>query len=582
MNTTHRPARIGAVLLIALVSWAIAAPLAVAAATSGGHTPKARTPQVRWYRWHPTAHRFHKHYGSKVVIGVSSMLAFKELRVEYGFDVGTAHELPALRAVLAKVDAAQLHTLLTRGTRDPRIRYVSPIRENRDTQSVPNDPYVSTVDGTTKMPYEWAFLATHVDRALDFTKGDSHVVVGVIDSGVAQIPDLARKIDSRWNVSGGQITQVFDDNDDLGHGTGVASLIAANADDGLGLAGFGGDAHIIGVHAGIAGYFYDLDVAIALTKLVSLGVRIVNMSIGGKDPSEPMLVDAIHSAAAQNVLLVASAGNNNTDVFWPAAEFQRDGGVRSYGLAVGATDGNGDRASFSSWGSNWGRHLSIMAPGTYSAYTGVVAALPLASPYQELFPTWADERNAQYAYLGGTSFASPEVAGVAALVWAANPELKNYQVADILKQSASRTAPDWTPEMGCGTLDAGAALELATSRPASAFAETPNASGAACTAFGDAPVAWSTEKAQSIVFGPIATKHLGDRDFKVQAYASSGLPLSITAYGSCTLKGVKIHLVRTGWCTVIAEQFGNDEYHAAANVSQKFLVAKALHKNHHV
>jgi hypothetical protein len=45
---------------------------------------------------------------------------------------------------------------------------------------------------------------------------------------------------------------------------------------------------------------------------------------------------------------------------------------------------------------------------------------------------------------------------------------------------------------------------------------------------------------------------------------------------------VKIHLVRTGWCTVIAEQFGNDEYNAAANVSQKFLVAKALHKNHHV
>ena len=55
----------------------------------------ARTPQVRWYRWHPTAHRFHEHYGSKVVLGVTSMQASKELRVDYGLGLGTAHGLPA-------------------------------------------------------------------------------------------------------------------------------------------------------------------------------------------------------------------------------------------------------------------------------------------------------------------------------------------------------------------------------------------------------------------------------------------------------------------------------------------------------
>jgi subtilisin family serine protease len=537
---------------------------------------------MHWFRWHPNARLLHRHYGSKVVVGVASMQAFKELRVEYGFGVGTAHELPALHAVLVKVSGAQLHTLLTRGTRDPRIRYVSPIREKRNAQSVPNDPYVSTVDGMTNLPYEWAFLTTHVDRALDFTKGDPHVVVGVIDSGVAQVPDLAGKIDGRWSVSGGTIAQVFDDNDDQGHGTAVASLIAANSNDGFGMAGFGGDTHIIGVHAGIAGTFNDPDLAIALTKLVSLGVRIVNMSLGGKPPSDPVLVDAIHNAAAQNVLLVAAAGNANSDVYWPAAELQRSHGGRSYGLAVGATDGSGQRASFPGWGSNWGKHLSIMAPGTYSAYAGVVAALPPASPLEEMFPTWTDDRNARYAYLGGTSFASPEVAGVAALVWAANPELRSYQVADILKQSASRTSPDWTPQMGCGTLDAGAALELATSRRASAWAETPNTSGAVCTAFGNEPAAWPTEKSQTIAFGSIANKHLGESDFKVKAYASSGLPLSITAYGSCSMKSAKVHLLRTGWCTVIAEQPGNDEYNAAASVTQKFLVAKALHKKHHV
>ena len=78
---------------------------------------------------------------------------------------------------------------------------------------------------------------------------------------------------------------------------------------------------------------------------------------------------------------------------------------------------------------------------------------------------------AQYGYLAGTSFAAPEVAGVAALIWAARPQLENYQVADIIKQSAQR-AGGWTPTEGCGLLDAGAALELTTSISAAQWAAT--------------------------------------------------------------------------------------------------------------
>src|SRR5438045_1023279 len=247
MNTTHGTARITAVLLVALVSWAIAAPFAFGAAASGPRAPKARTPQVRWYHWHPTARQLHAHYGSKVVIGVESMQDFKALRVEYGFGRGTAHELPALHAVLVDVGDAQLHALLTRAPGDARIRYVSPVSQKRQTLSMPNDPFLSTIDGMTNLPYEWAFLSTHVDRALDFTHGDSHVVVGVIDTGVARVRDLEGKIDSLWTVNGTTVSQVFDSNDTYGHGTAVASLIAANNGDGFGMAGFGGDTHVIGV-----------------------------------------------------------------------------------------------------------------------------------------------------------------------------------------------------------------------------------------------------------------------------------------------------------------------------------------------
>ena len=52
---------------------------------------------------------------------------------------------------------------------------------------------------------------------------------------------------------------------------------------------------------------------------------------------------------------------------------------------------------------------------------------------------------------------------MAALIWARRPELKNYEVAGIIKQSARRDFVGWTPALGCGVLDAGAALELATS-----------------------------------------------------------------------------------------------------------------------
>jgi hypothetical protein len=69
-----------------------------------------------------------------------------------------------------------------------------------------------------------------------------------------------------------------------------------------------------------------------------------------------------------------------------------------------------------------------------------------------------------YGYASGTSFASPEVAGAAALVWAANPLLDAAGVADVLKQSASSHGV-WTPELGWGVLDVASAVARATGTP---------------------------------------------------------------------------------------------------------------------
>jgi hypothetical protein len=118
------------------------------------------------------------------------------------------------------------------------------------------------------------------------------------------------KVDGLYDVSfGAQASPSPDGNDDYAHGTAVASLIAAASGDGFGMAGFGGAAHVVGVHAGTHGGFTDGDIAFALAKLDELGVRIVNLSLGSEYPSSPILVDAIHRAASDGMLIVAAAGN---------------------------------------------------------------------------------------------------------------------------------------------------------------------------------------------------------------------------------------------------------------------------------
>jgi subtilisin family serine protease len=508
-------------------------------------------------------------FGSTAVLGLESMQDLSSLRAAYGFE--RVRPIPALHAAEVRVDGTELRALLAGAPADPRIRYVSPLGPRRQVAGRPNDPLLNAIDGRTSLSYEWQFDAARVGRALDLSQGDPRIVVGVIDTGVADIPDLAGKLDGLWSVTGTEIAPSQPaGNDDHGHGTAVASLIAANVDDGFGLAGFGGATHVIGVHAGEQGYFFDASVAIALTKLVSLGARIVNLSLAGGTPSEPILVDAIHLAAANGVLLIAATGNNHHGyVEWPAADLQPSGGRRSYGLAVGATDVEGRRADFS----DWGTHLSVVAPGDYGGTcSGVLVALPPANVFDDsCFLTWTGAGGARYGNLAGTSFAAPEVAGIAALIWAARPELENYQVADIIKQSARRDGGGWTPTMGCGILDAGAALELATSRPAAAWADAP-ADGGACSAAGDQPPAWPSEANQTITFAPLPDKTYGDRDFPVRATASSGLPVTFTATGDCTIRAATVHLTNVGACSITASQPGDPSYNLAPSVSRSFWI----------
>lgn len=147
------------------------------------------------------------------------------------------------------------------------------------------------------------------------TAGSPAILVGTIDSGVADVPDLAGKVDQRWSVSRtGKLTRDTVATDLVGHGTAVASLIAANDNDGFGMGGFGGATHLVAIRARS---LTPVATAVALMKLDALGVRIVNMSFGADAPERPIMLDAIHKAAADGMLLIAAAGNSARPVAHP-------------------------------------------------------------------------------------------------------------------------------------------------------------------------------------------------------------------------------------------------------------------------
>ena len=193
-------------------------------------------------------------------------------------------------------------------------------------------------------------------------------------------------------------------------------------DDSAGLAGFCGACRIVAYRV------YPLtsvEIANGIRRLTDAHVRVINISLIGQETSH-LLEDALAYARHAGVLVVAASGNAGADrVSFPASYLQASSGAASGGLSVGASDVHGRRASFS----NYGPNLSLVAPGTFDSGCahGIIGAIPsIAISFDTgtgCDATLFDTDGRRYAYANGTSFAAPEVAGVAALVWAAKPSL---------------------------------------------------------------------------------------------------------------------------------------------------------------
>lgn len=241
-----------------------------------------------------------------------------------------------------------------------------------------------TADADIDAPEAWAK-----------TTGDKKIVIAVLDSGIDQDhEDLRGKIVLNANFSP---TPGSGHDDNIGHGTNIAGVIAATTNNGIGIAGIGRDCRLMNVKV------FD-DRGNSSTDLIAKGIRyatdhgakVISMSFGVSDPNRNLL-NAIRYAWEHNVVLVASAGNEGTSqVNYPA-------GYNDYVIAVAATDWDDNKAGMSNYGS-W---VDIAAPGM-----GIYATYPNHKTSHGKITHPARH----YGFTSGTSIAAPHVAGVVGLV----------------------------------------------------------------------------------------------------------------------------------------------------------------------
>ncbi len=268
----------------------------------------------------------------------------------------------------------------------------------------PNDPLFDN---------QYALKNINATGAWAVTTGKSSVIVAVIDTGVdASHPDLQGRLVKGYDFVNNDDTP----EDTVGHGTFVASLIAANADDNQGIVGVAPGVQIMPLKALDRQGGDSLTIARAIRYAADNKANVINLSLGGPQNSRSIR-QAIDYATSRGVVVVAASGNSGTKgnpVEYPAA--------LPNVVSVGATGPSDKIASFSSHNIT----VDVAAPGVN--VFGARSSINLICRAYNGTP---------YCTASGTSFAAPYVAGAAALVLSVNPNLTPAQVENILTSTAT-------------------------------------------------------------------------------------------------------------------------------------------------
>lgn len=331
------------------------------------------------------------------------------------------------------------------------VEYAKEITSLKLESFTPNDPYSSS---------QYYLNLVNIPPVWDKRKGG--VLVGIIDSGIDFLhPDLKQSyyINPGEYGSGKENNGIDDDNDGFidnwrgwnfinntnnpeddniySHGTSVAGIISAGFNNNIGISSVtAGSKSLILKCFNSQGIGYEDHIASAILYSVVQGVKVINMSFGDYIYSD-LFRDVIRYAYSKNVVLIASAGNDNSTVLHYPSSFDEV-------ISVAACDKYPNKASFSAYGVT----VDLYAPGVDILTTSRLG-----------------KGDAQYGgdYLlaNGTSFSAPVVAGIASLLFAENPSLSNEDLRGVLVSTTNYFAnqSNWDDYYSSGFLNSFSAFQ---------------------------------------------------------------------------------------------------------------------------
>lgn len=294
---------------------------------------------------------------------------------------------------------------------------------------------------------QWHLDRVQAEDAWDITTGGEEVIVAVVDNGFQKgHPDLEDKM----LYGAGADVADFDDSpyiniEDYWHGTHVSGIVGADTDNaGEGVSAIGFDVKILPVKATPDRFFDPNQITHGIEGIVwaaTNGADIINVSWGMEIPFPPeeiyhyipTLEAALLLAKHNGILVVAAAGNYDSDTYFYPAAFD-------HVLAVANTDYDDKKAH----DSNYGEWVDLAAPGM-----DILSTMPMDD----------------YDFQSGTSMSAPIVSGIAALLLSANPEMTPDNIIECLKSTADdiySIDPTYTDLLGTGRVNAYEALMCAT------------------------------------------------------------------------------------------------------------------------
>lgn len=381
-------------------------------------TPPAVTPTLNWNAPRATG---------KLLITSTGKLAAQNLKPLQGLNVqNITPDLRQVRTPAGKTDQAFAHELEQAGLQvQPDFLY-QPLSTTND----PGFPGNTGIKVNNVVMTQTYLTRIHVPEAWDVLSKCNLPLDGaltaVLDSAVDTThPELQGRITANVSQVGtlrSGVTHVYD------HGTAAAGIIGATGNNGQGLTGIGQQQRLLLEEVITSEGAATSDVTAALYDAVQRGAKVINISLGMPSNPGDKALDQALTATASRAVLVAAAGNTNVDVYYPASHPSV--------IAVGAVSTSDSAlAWYSARPSAPGkRPLDIVAPGG-----------------NESFPLLTLAPGGGYADMAGTSFAAPQVSGVAALMRAANPSLSAAQTRALLLAHVNSAS-------GLPLLDAAAAV----------------------------------------------------------------------------------------------------------------------------